>query len=82
MSKAFVRQQVEKIAGVRRTWFEWNSHPDNIMQKTLVVEVDFSTDPGEDSHQLNTIEAIERTAQEAIARDILHVTALKIIPAR
>ena len=41
--KAIVRERVEKIDGVSRTWFEWLSR-DSTMAKTLVVEIEFDTD--------------------------------------
>jgi hypothetical protein len=41
---AAVRQHLEKIDGVSRTWFEWTLNGSEQL-KTLVVEVDFDTDP-------------------------------------
>jgi hypothetical protein len=40
MPQAIVRQHIEKIAGVNRTWFEW-TREDSAWLKTLVVEVEF-----------------------------------------
>jgi hypothetical protein len=40
-NKAIVRQHVERIPEVSRTWIEWSEHG----LKTLVVEVTFDTDP-------------------------------------
>jgi hypothetical protein len=67
VTKANVRMQVEKIDGVSRTWFEWSVDPDDIQCGTLVVEVDFSTDPNEDSYRQNVIDAIEETTDEILA---------------
>jgi hypothetical protein len=46
MPQAVVRQHIQKIAGVTRTWFEW-TWEDSTWVKTLVVEVEFDTDPNE-----------------------------------
>ena len=46
MSKATVRQHVERIDGVTRTWFEWvYDREADALIRTLAVEVGFDTDP-------------------------------------
>ncbi len=86
--KAVVRERVEKIAGVSRTWFEWNSaaHPDD---KKLVVEVDFDTDPNAPGFQRNVIEAICETLSAALEEEISlgretpgFIAGLRIVPKR
>ena len=42
--KTIVRQEIEKISGVIRTWFEWELMNDG-QACCLVIEVDRSTDP-------------------------------------
>ena len=44
MPKAIVRQEVEKLSGVSRTWYEYTWENDAWLP-ILVVEVDFNTDP-------------------------------------
>jgi hypothetical protein len=79
--KAIVRMQVEKIDGVTRTWFEWSVDPDDVPCRTLVVEVDFSTDPNEDSFRQSVIDAIEATTDEIVAHETAVVFhALRIVP--
>ena len=61
---ASVRQHIEKIAGVSRTWFEW-SLENSTWSKTLVVEVEFATDPNTFGLQnvLNAIGNLALTVQ-------------------
>jgi hypothetical protein len=42
--KAGVRDAVEKVEGVTRSWFEWSLSKD-VFTNMLVVEVDWDTDP-------------------------------------
>jgi hypothetical protein len=56
--KAVVRDRVEHIDGVSRTWFEWILH-NAMMVKVLVVEVDFDTDPDNPRFRKNVLDAIE-----------------------
>ena len=78
--KATVRQHVERIDGVTRTWFEW-SREDETMVKTLVVEVAFDTDPNSPQHRPNVLDAIEDTVIEVLRNETtMAVTHLKIVP--
>jgi hypothetical protein len=44
--KAYARTEIEKLPDVTRTWIEWVLEG-GLQSKTLVVEVNFSTDPNE-----------------------------------
>jgi hypothetical protein len=78
--KAIVRQHVERIDGVTRTWFEW-SREEDAMVKTLVVEVAFDTDPNSPQHRPNVLDAIEDTVIEVLRSETtMVVTHLKIVP--
>ncbi|MEK4032649.1 hypothetical protein WOC76_03030 [Methylocystis sp. IM3] len=86
--KAIVRERIENIAGVNRTWFEWNgaAHPDD---KKLVVEVDFDTDPNAPGFQRSVIEAICETVSAAFEEEVLlgretpgFISGVSIVPKR
>jgi hypothetical protein len=78
--KAIVRQHVEKIDGVSRTWFEWTSR-DSTMAKTLVVEVNFDTDPSNTSFRRSVIDAIHETVEGVLKNETtMIVSHLKIVP--
>lgn len=79
-SKAIVRQHIERIDGVSRTWFEW-SFDKGIQTKTLVVEVDFETDPNCYGFRPGVIDAIETTAKDVLTHETAMVVSfLKIVP--
>jgi hypothetical protein len=78
--KAIVRQHIEKIDGVSRTWFEWSLEEDDLL-KTLVVEVDFDTDPNAPGFRQNVLDAIEDTAVTVVGEETTMVVShLRIIP--
>jgi hypothetical protein len=78
--KASVRQHVERIDGVSRTWFEW-SLEEAALVKTLVVEVEFDTDPNNSQCEQNVLEAIKSTAIGVLENDTtMIVSHLKIVP--
>jgi hypothetical protein len=78
--KAIVRQHIEKIDGVSRTWFEWSLEEDDLV-KTLVVEVDFDTDPNAPGFRQNVLGAIEDTATTVVAEETTMVVShLRIVP--
>jgi hypothetical protein len=80
MPQAIVRHHIEKIAGVSRTWFEWTwEYP--MWVKTLVVEVEFDTDPNEYEFMQNVLNAIEETTR-GVLRDetTMIVSRLKVVP--
>ena len=58
--KAAVREAVERIPGVTRTWFEWVLEGGELL-KRLVVEVSFDTDPASPTCRRNALEAIRDT---------------------
>jgi hypothetical protein len=78
--KAIVRQHVERIAGVSRTWFEWSLEASTLL-KTLVVEVEFDTDPNNPQCRRNGLDAIKDTARGVLENDTtMIVSDLKIVP--
>lgn len=85
-NKTSIRQRVESINGVVRTWFEWTSaeRPDS---KLLVVEVDFDTDPNAPDYKQKTISAIGETYKEVLLEGLLEdrfpvlVSGIRIVPA-
>ena len=56
--KSFVRQRMERIDRVSRTWFELDSNGGE-PSKTLVVEVTFDTDPNSPGFLQGVIDEIE-----------------------
>jgi hypothetical protein len=78
--KAIVRERVEKIYGVSRTWFEWLSR-DSTMAITLVVEIEFDTDPNNDRFRQSVIDEIHDTV-DAVLKDetTMTVSHLRIVP--
>lgn len=80
MPKAVLRQHLEKITGVSRTWFEWSWEDLNPV-KTLVVEVDFDTDPNEAEFQRNVLDAIYETAAGVLQNETtMTVSHFKAVP--
>lgn len=80
--KAGVRQHIEQIDGVTRTWFELNSNT-GFAAKTLVVEVNFDTDPNASDFRQDVIDAIEATMKDVLAyQTTVIVENLKIVPQR
>jgi hypothetical protein len=85
-TKAFVRQRIEAINGVSRTWFEW-SGAERAEARLLVVEVDFDTDPNAPNFRRMVLEAIEEVLSNSL-QDNLHiederpvlVDGLRIVP--
>jgi len=78
--KAILRQAVEKIDGVARTWFEWILE-DSILAKILVVEVEFDTDPDNPRFRQDVLDAIENTSMEVSKDETTSVVGhLRIIP--
>ncbi len=73
---ASVRKHIEKIAGVSRTWFEW-SLENSTWSKTLVVEVEFDTDPHTSGLQ-NVLNAIGNLA--LAVQTTMTLSHLKVVP--
>ena len=78
ISKATVRQHVEKINGVSRTWFELNLE-ESALVRNLVVEVEFDTDPNNSHFSQNVLDAIVSTARGVLENETI-VSHLKIVP--
>jgi hypothetical protein len=78
--KSILRQRVEKIDGVSRTWFEWILE-DSMLAKILVVEVEFDTDPSNPRFRQNVFDAIENTTMELSQNETTAIVGhLRIIP--
>ncbi|WP_119268377.1 hypothetical protein [Taklimakanibacter deserti] len=82
---AIVRQHLQRIDGVSRTWFEWSLDYDDdgspLRVKTLVVEVDFDTDPNSTGFRESVLDAIADTAKGVLSDETtMIVSYLKIVP--
>ena len=79
---ALVRQHVSRISGVSDTWFEWTLENDSWL-KTLVVEIDFDTDPNSPGFRQSVLDAIETTAKGVLTEETTMVsTDLRVVPKR
>jgi predicted PhzF superfamily epimerase YddE/YHI9 len=76
MSKAIVRQDVERIPEVSRTWIEWSEQG----LRTLVVEVTFDTDPNSIEFNQAALDQIEKAAMGATTTMV--ISHLRIVPKR
>jgi hypothetical protein len=77
---AIVRRRLSQIEGVTRTWFEWGWE-NSMLTKTLVVEVNFDTDPNSPQHKRYTLEEIAETAIKVLTKETtMKVSHLKIVP--
>jgi hypothetical protein len=80
--KSLLRQRVEKIDGVSRTWFEWILE-DSMLAKILVVEVDFDTDPSNPGFRRSVLDSIENTTMEISENETTAIVGhLRIVPKR
>ncbi|WP_424363120.1 hypothetical protein [Methylocystis parvus] len=84
--KTSIRQRIEAINGVTRTWFEWTS-AERTDPKLLVVEVDFDTDPNSPNYSDRAIEAIGRVFDDVLLEGLhpednrpVLVAGIRIIP--
>jgi hypothetical protein len=77
--KAVIRSHIERIDGVTRTWFEWADDADDLT-KTLVVEVEFDTDPNSTGYRQNVIDAIWDTVKGVLEDTTMVVSHLRIVP--
>jgi hypothetical protein len=78
--KAIVRQELEKIPGVTRTWIEIEFE-DNMQLNTLVVEVDFNTDANFSDFRPSTLDEIERVVKDTLKnRTTMVVSKLRVVP--
>jgi hypothetical protein len=78
--KSILRQRVEQIDGVSRTWFEWVLE-DSMMANILVVEVEFDTDPSDPRFRQSVLDAIENTIMELTKSETTSIVGhLRIVP--
>ncbi len=77
--KAIVRQRLERISGVDRTWFEWKS-AEGHLQKELVVEVTFDLDPNSIHFSQSRLDAIFETTKQVLNEETtMTVSSLRIV---
>jgi hypothetical protein len=81
MPKAIVSENLEKIEGVTRTWFEW-VRVDSHLVNELVVEVDFDTDPNSSDFNRSAIDEIEAESIRILRQGTMSVSHLRIVPKR
>lgn len=80
-SKAIIRTEVEKLPGVLRTWFEWESGGD-FFGKTLVVEIDAGTDPEESNFGESIMEQVSQEVAHVLdEKTTMRVHRIRIVPA-
>ena len=76
---AIVREALSRLPNVSRTWFEW-SWEDAMWVKTLVIEVDFDTDPNSKGFNQPVLDAIENTVIGVLTDDTtMIVSYLKVV---
>ena len=81
MPLAAAREEFQKVPGVKTTWFEW-SIKDGHWVLTLVVEVDFDTDPvNQADFNPTALDEIWDTAKSVIATSSVAISHLRVIPA-
>ncbi len=74
------RHHIEKIEGVSRTWFEWDIEGKNFT-KSLVVEVDFDTDPNSPKFRQSAMDAIVDSANGDLKNEnTMIVSRIRIVP--
>ncbi len=81
-STSIVRQSVEKIPGVSRSWFEWDADfKTSSFTKTLVVEIDLDTDPSSYDGIRNALEKIICVVTDALTNQTtMIVHNLRVVP--
>ncbi|WP_442756584.1 hypothetical protein ACNHKD_08275 [Methylocystis sp. JAN1] len=82
--KTSIRQRIEAINGVKRTWFEWTS-AERTDAKLLVVEVDFDTDPNSAGYSDRAIAAIGQAYEDVLQEGLqdnrpVLVSGIRIVP--
>ena len=76
----FVLERLARTAGVSRTWIEWESEKGRLT-KTLVVEVDFETDPDQPSFNAKSMRLIADATIAALAEQPPKLIGrLKLVP--
>ena len=76
-----LRQDLEKVDGVSATWFEWTLE-NSEMIRTLVVEVEFDTDPDAEGFKSDALHAVESLALNTLMDASMTTTHLKVVPKR
>ena len=80
MTEAIVRQCLADCPEVLRTWFEWELDG-NERLKTLIVEVDFDTDPNSPDYNEAALEVVGRTITDTLAqRTTMIINRARIVP--
>ena len=78
--KAIVRQEIEKISGVTRTWFEWELMNDG-QACCLVIEVDRNTDPTAPDNCIGTLHEIERVTKRVLSSmTTMTINKVRVVP--
>jgi hypothetical protein len=79
---AIVRQELAKHPEVSRTWFEWTIE-DDLKLKTLVVEVNFDTDPNLSEFNPSALDEIREIVTSTLReKTTMSVSYLRIVPKR
>jgi hypothetical protein len=76
---ATLRRGLEKIDGVSGTWFEWNLEGAE-MVRTLVVEVEFDTDPDSEAFKADVLNEIGSLSLNTLIEASVTATRLKVVP--
>jgi hypothetical protein len=80
MPKAIIRQELEKIPGVTRTWIEIEFE-DDMRLNTLVVEVDFPTDGTFREPDKFTLNRIAQVSKDTLAtKTTMTISKLRVVP--
>jgi uncharacterized OsmC-like protein len=79
---SIVRQSLEKVSGVSRSWFEFDADfKTKSFTKTLVVEVDVDTDPSSYSRIKNVLEEIICMVSDTLTNQTtMIVHNLRVVP--
>lgn len=81
MPLATAREELQKVPGVSTTWLEW-SIEDGHWALTLVVEVNFDTDPvNQDNFNPSALDEIWDTAKKALDGGAVAISHLRVVPA-
>lgn len=80
IGRAKLRQTMEQIEGVHRTWIEHDLRAGGTLQRTLVVEVSFDTDPNSPYSNTGALDDIALTFRDAMATQTMNYHHLRIVP--
>jgi hypothetical protein len=81
MPQAIVRQEVEKLSGVSRTWYEYTWEKSR-WAAILVVEVDFDTDPNTyNNFRPPVLEEIAHTVADTLeTKTTARLSYIRVVP--